>query len=82
MGKVMITCPTTGRQAFTGIETDAGSVNLIPPINTRLKCPQCGRTHVWSMLDAELVVGESERRDADEIPVEWKSRVASIRDRH
>jgi hypothetical protein len=55
MARVMITCPTTGSQAFTGIETDAESVNLIPPINARLICPNCGRIHVWSMLDAEVV---------------------------
>jgi hypothetical protein len=55
MARVMITCPTTGAQAFTGIETDPASVNLIPPINTRLLCPNCGRIHVWSMLDAEIV---------------------------
>jgi hypothetical protein len=55
MARVMITCPTTGSQAFTGIETDAASVNLIPPINARLICPNCGHVHVWSMLDAEVV---------------------------
>jgi hypothetical protein len=54
MARLMITCPTTGSHAFTGIETDAASINLIPPINARLVCPNCGRTHVWSMLDAEV----------------------------
>jgi len=78
MGRVMITCPTTGRQAFTGVETDPASVNLIPPINTRLTCPHCGGTHVWSMLDAELV--DAELDCVDEIPAEWTSRLASIRD--
>jgi hypothetical protein len=76
MAMVMIRCPATGHQAFTGIETDASSVNFIPPINTRLKCPRCGDTHVWSILDAELVVGEFEC--ADEVPSEWKSRLAKL----
>ena len=79
MAMVMIRCPATGRPAFTGIETDASSVNFIPPINARLKCPECGDTHVWSILDAELVVDESEH--LDDIPSEWKSRLAQIRDR-
>ena len=78
MGRVMITCPTTGRQAFTGIETDPASVNLIPPVNTRLTCPHCGGTHVWSMLDAELV--DAELDCAEDIPAEWTSRLAAIRD--
>ena len=79
MGRVMITCPATGRQAFTGIETDPDSVNLIPPINARLKCPHCGRIHTWSMLEAELVLGAEE--DGKEIPPEWRSRLAAMRGR-
>jgi hypothetical protein len=73
---VMIRCPATGRQAFTGIETNATSVNLIPPINTRLTCPSCGDTHVWSILDAELVVREFDC--ADDIPAEWKARLKKL----
>jgi hypothetical protein len=76
MAMVMIRCPATGRQAFTGIETSATSVNLIPPINSRLTCPCCGDTHVWSILDAELVVGEFE--STDEMPVEWQARLAKL----
>jgi hypothetical protein len=57
MGMLMITCPATGKPAFTGIQTDAASLTLIPPINARLACPRCGHTHVWSILDAELVNG-------------------------
>lgn len=55
MAMVMITCPVTKRQVFTGIETDPASSALVPPINTRLTCPACGNIHTWSMLDAELV---------------------------
>ena len=55
MGMLMITCPETGRRAFTGIQTDAASLTLIPPVNAQLACPRCGHTHVWSILDAELV---------------------------
>jgi hypothetical protein len=76
MAMVMIRCPATGRPAFTGIETDASCVNFIPPINTRLKCPCCGETHVWSILDAELTAGEPE--GADEMPPAWRARLARL----
>lgn len=76
MAKVMIRCPATGHQAFTGIETSAASVNMIPPINTRLNCPCCGDTHVWSILEAELVAGDFE--SAADIPVEWRARLTKL----
>jgi len=76
MAMVIIRCPASGRQVFTGIETSAASLNLIPPVNTRLTCPACGDTHVWSILDAELVMGEVDC--ADDIPPEWASRLAKL----
>jgi hypothetical protein len=57
MAMIMIRCPATGQQAFTGIETHADSVSMIPPVNTRLTCPRCGQVHIWSILEAELVPG-------------------------
>ena len=59
MAMVIITCPKTGQATFTGIETHPSSLPLIPPINTRLACPHCGDMHIWSILDAELVAGET-----------------------
>ena len=76
MAMVMIRCPKTGRLVFTGIETDVGSVNFIPPVNTQLKCTRCGDTHVWSILDAELVCGHLET--VNELPREWKARLAKL----
>ncbi|MFL5091446.1 MAG: hypothetical protein ACJ8D7_13860 [Xanthobacteraceae bacterium] len=76
MAMVMIRCPATGRPAFTGIETDASCVNFIPPINTRLKCPCCGDTHVWSILDAELTA--SDENGLDGILPEWTSRLRKL----
>jgi hypothetical protein len=55
MAMIMIRCPATGHQAFTGIETHPDSVPMIPPISARLTCPRCGQEHIWSILDAELV---------------------------
>ena len=77
MAKVMIRCPVTGRLAFTGIETDPGSANFIPPINARVKCPQCGGTHLWSILEAELLAREGE--ELEEIPADLRSRLGRIR---
>jgi hypothetical protein len=71
MAMVMITCPATGRQAFTGIETDPASVALIPPINIQLVCPACGHIHRWSMLEAEFVSGDY--RPCNELPGKWRS---------
>jgi hypothetical protein len=76
MARVMIRCPATGHQAFTGIETSAASVNMIPPINARLNCPCCGDMHVWSILDAELVPNEFE--SADDMPLELQARLTRL----
>ena len=78
MAMVMIRCPTTGNQAFTGIETVPESVNLIPPINARLVCPRCGHTHVWSILDAELV--NEHLKESDELPRALTTRLARLID--
>ena len=78
MAMVMITCPTTGNQAFTGIETVPESVNMIPPVNARVVCPRCGQTHIWSILDAELVNGEL--AEPEELPQAWTARLAKLLD--
>jgi hypothetical protein len=76
MAMVMIRCPTTGNRAFTGIETVPESVNQIPPINARVVCPRCGQTHVWSILDAELV--SEHVKEPDELPRALKTRLAKL----
>jgi hypothetical protein len=54
MGVVMITCPTTGRAATTGIETDQRSFDALPDILSTTKCPHCGAAHVWWTREAWL----------------------------
>jgi hypothetical protein len=76
MAMVMIRCPAFGVQAFTGIETVPESVNLIPPINARLVCPCCGRTHIWSILDAELV--NAHLKEPERLPPELSARLARL----
>ena len=78
MAMVTIRCPVTGQRVSTGIETVPESVNLIPPINARLVCPGCGRLHVWSILDAELVNQDLE--ELEELPQPWAARLARLID--
>ena len=78
MAMVMIRCPVTGQRVSTGIETVPDSVNLIPPINARLVCPDCGGVHVWSILEAELVNDHLE--ELDELPRPWTAQLAKLID--
>jgi predicted RNA-binding Zn-ribbon protein involved in translation (DUF1610 family) len=54
VGVLLITCPVTGREFSTGIETDEQSLELIPETVAQSPCPHCGNDHVWSKLDARL----------------------------
>jgi hypothetical protein len=76
MALVMIACPATGRQAFTGVETHPADVALIPAINVLLLCPECGGKHLWSMLDAEFVTWDD--RPCQDLPGAWRSLLARL----
>ena len=54
MGVLLITCPATGKEFSTGVETDEHSLDLIPDAVARSRCPHCGDEHAWSKLDARL----------------------------
>jgi hypothetical protein len=54
MPMVMIRCPQTGQEAFTGIETDRVSFRRLPDTGGQLRCPICGRQHIWGKRDARL----------------------------
>ena len=79
MAMIMITCPATGRQVFTGIETHPASIAMLPAINTHLTCPACGNIHVWSMLDAEFVAEPA--GPSEPAAPELKLRVRQLRER-
>jgi hypothetical protein len=51
-----MTCPATGRQIDTGIETDQLSIDMTPPFVGRTDCPFCGVEHSFSR--AEVLVCE------------------------
>lgn len=54
VGFLLITCPVTGKEFATGIETDERSFDLLPDTVARSLCPHCGREHCWSKADARL----------------------------
>ena len=54
VGVLLITCPVTGKEFSTGIETDRQSLDLIPDTVVQSRCPHCGDEHPWSKLDARL----------------------------
>jgi hypothetical protein len=59
VGVLLITCPVTGDEFSTGIETDEQSLDLIPDTVARSLCPHCGAEHAWSKSDARLSEGGS-----------------------
>jgi hypothetical protein len=54
MASVMILCPETRREVYTGIETDEASFAKLPDVPSRAQCPMCGREHIWSRQNAWL----------------------------
>jgi len=54
MGIIWIKCPATGRNASTGIETDAKGLSDFPDYLRDIRCPACGMRHSWLKEDAWL----------------------------
>ena len=52
MGTLMVHCPVTGQDFFSGIETDRLSFERVPAFNAMIRCPLCGVDHAWSKIDA------------------------------
>ena len=53
MAMVMISCPNTGRDVSTGIETDPSSFESFRA-TAPIHCPLCGRDHAWSKANSWL----------------------------
>ena len=47
MGALVMTCPATGKQVDTGIETDKVSLELTPQFVGRAHCPFCAIEHTF-----------------------------------
>lgn len=54
MSHVIFKCPNTGKDIFTGIETDAESLVQIPNTLMTSRCPHCGLEHKLWKREARL----------------------------
>jgi hypothetical protein len=55
MSLLMIRCPRTGQEVWTGIETEPDSFRKIPDDLFYTSCPHCGLDHAWWHDEAWLV---------------------------
>jgi hypothetical protein len=46
--EIMIMCPVKKRPIPTGLTTNSVIFESLPDINVPIRCPSCGRQHVWS----------------------------------
>ena len=54
MEHLIFTCPATGREIDSGIETEIGTLLRIRQQNVRTLCPACGERHEYPVRDAIL----------------------------
>ncbi len=54
MPRVLIECPDTGKQVYTGINLNWETFESYKFGAQTLPCPECGREHQWSRADALL----------------------------
>jgi endogenous inhibitor of DNA gyrase (YacG/DUF329 family) len=54
MEHLIFTCPTTGREVDSGVESEIGTLLRIRQQNVRALCPACGEWHDWPVRDAFL----------------------------
>lgn len=52
MGVLMIKCPNTGRDIFTGMNVDKASFRSSPVFFSQTFCPICRTDHEWFATDA------------------------------
>jgi hypothetical protein len=54
MHQIVFTCPVTGNEVPSGIETDKSSLEQLAPEEITLVCPHCGRPHTWQIREGSL----------------------------
>jgi hypothetical protein len=54
MHQIVFTCPVTGNDVPSGIETDKSSLEQLAPEEITLLCPHCGRPHTWQIREGGL----------------------------
>lgn len=57
MAKVMIKCPQTKKEVFTGMAMDKESFRTTVLSGNAIQCPHCKQTHVWNKENAYLKDG-------------------------
>jgi hypothetical protein len=54
MEHLIFVCPSTGREVYSGVESEIGTLLRIRQQNLRVLCPACGVWHQWAVRDAFL----------------------------
>jgi predicted RNA-binding Zn-ribbon protein involved in translation (DUF1610 family) len=54
MEHLIFTCPTTGREIASGVESEIGTLLRIREQRVHVHCPACGDRHEWPVRDAFL----------------------------
>jgi predicted RNA-binding Zn-ribbon protein involved in translation (DUF1610 family) len=54
MSALVFTCPTTGRDIVSGINTDQESLSHVQQLPVSLFCPNCGKVHRLTAKDGRL----------------------------
>ena len=49
MTSLTVKCPSTGRGVSTAFDTE--SIDRLPKVGTRMRCPLCGEEHFWTSRD-------------------------------
>ena len=58
MSEIMTMCSVTNRSIPTGLTTNSVIFESLPDINLPIRCPRCGRQHVWSRRKAWVARSE------------------------
>ena len=54
MPQVMIRCPETDRDVYTGLNFDWNTLDWEPLGELSFTCAECGQDHIWTKEDAHL----------------------------
>jgi predicted RNA-binding Zn-ribbon protein involved in translation (DUF1610 family) len=54
MSALVFTCPSTGRDIISGINTDLESLSHVQQLPVSLFCPNCGKVHRLAAKDGRL----------------------------
>jgi len=64
MSALVFTCPSTGRDIISGINTDLESLSHVQQLPVSLFCPNCGKVHRLAAKDGRLAETPLMRKQA------------------